>query len=82
VLKRLMVLITAAAIAMAPAGTAVGDESSGNPDQSSRQGPPATSGDGRGAQVTHCNAEPGGKGNIVFHVRKNEVLHNNGTCPP
>ena len=80
--KRLMMSVTVAAVmalAVAFTGVATAAVFPEKPGQMPQHGPPLTSG-GRGAQVTHCNAEPGNEGNVVYNVQQGKVLHNN--CGP
>jgi hypothetical protein len=81
-LKRLRVLVTVVTVTAATmtfVGSATADVSPDKPGQTPQHGPPQAS--GRGAQVTHCNAEAGETGNIVFHVRKQERLHDTCSSP-
>jgi hypothetical protein len=82
-LRRFMVsvtVVTVTAITMPFAGSAMADVSPDKPGRTPQHGPPLTSG-GNGAQVTHCNADSGEKGNIVFSVHKGEKLHDNCSGP-
>jgi hypothetical protein len=81
-LRRVLLLVTVAAVMavlmVASAMPAMAKVFPLKPGQSGG-GPPLFSGDltrtGNGVQVTHCNALPGGSGNVVS--RNGEVLHDN-----
>ena len=61
-------------------GSASADVLPDKPGQTPQHGPPLSSG-GRGANVTHCNAESGETGIIVYSVQKGEVLHDSCSGP-